>query len=1016
METKALTLLLFLLIFVASSSAQFLQITTPKENTVSTLHRQAVSAIAVPNANVQLLVNSQIVKQERVRIDGIVDFLNIEVPDGDVVFEVQQLNDDGSVIATQQRSIHIFGKPSLLSISTERERLYADKSSTTAGTIHVFDKWNYPLQEGIISVAADSGTILSEDIDETRQGVQIRLTDGVAEFEYQAGTNSGVAIISAQMEQAEGTKEIYLNTPNEPLTLIGLASGTANASNRTGSVAQLESENAFPDKTNADGRLAVYARGTVMEDYLLTLSYDSDRRNRSRLFRDVDPDFLYSIYGDNSMLSYDGQSKRNLFAKLEQNQTYAMFGDYNTDLTKQEFTLYSRSLNGIKVGHQDKDWKVTGFGSLTDRKVARKELRGQGLSGFYDLGSTFITPGTEKIHIETRDKFHSEVLLRVEDKYRFSDYDIDYQQGTLFFKQPVAGIDNNGNPVYIVVSYEATSTTDQSYITGGRVERTLNDNLTLGVSGITEEQSPSNYTLFGGDLKYQIGNTFSLAGEMGSSSNMNGSGLAYKVESSVSPFAALSLKGYYRNVESGFFNITQSGGARELGTKKYGASGNYQLFNETKLSSEAYQQKQDALVGSSTLTAVSGTLEQKLAEKFSGVFRIEDMKYASPTDTLPNTNDAHSTLGTAKVNYFATEKLTLSAFHERNLGTSKDNTRPNSTALAGEYKVTNDVSLLGQQRFYESGGSLSEVGINTTPAEGTNVYGKYEIGNAIGQRRNMASIGLKNRLKLTNELTSNFSIERTKNLGQHIGETTTPDHSAISTALEYLPEEKPVKAVTKIEFGDDNISRKWNFNFGGDYRFKQDFSLILKYRVMNEDAKTSSDYRIQHHWILGLAYRPVNSNWFNTIAKAEIKRDKNYYVHPFINYGAFIVSDHSYIEPIQRLELGVKFAYKIADESSYQFSATTHTLFYLFRAEYDITKKFDIGAEYRLLNQTEARDLLDGYSAEIGYAVVKDTRIAVGYNFKGYKEKDLVDYTVWSSGPFVKFNVKFDEESLGIGK
>ena len=188
------------------------------------------------------------------------------------------------------------GTPFSITISTEQEQLYADNSSTTKGMIHVFDESHIQLQDGIVSVFVDSGAILTNDIDNETKGTQIRLENGVAEFEYQSGNNAGVAIITAKMEHAEGTKEIFLNTPNEPVTIIGLVNGSVNAASRKGNASALQAEKSFPDKTQTDGRAAVYARGTVMQDYLLTFSYDSDRRNRSRLFRDIDPDYLYSIY------------------------------------------------------------------------------------------------------------------------------------------------------------------------------------------------------------------------------------------------------------------------------------------------------------------------------------------------------------------------------------------------------------------------------------------------------------------------------------------------------------------------------------------------------------------------------------------------------------------------------------------------------------------------------------------------------------------------------------------------
>ena len=51
------------------------------------------------------------------------------------------------------------------------------------------------------------------------------------------------------------------------------------------------------------------------------------------------------------------------------------------------------------------------------------------------------------------------------------------------------------------------------------------------------------------------------------------------------------------------------------------------------------------------------------------------------------------------------------------------------------------------------------------------LYGTYEIGNAIGEYRNMASIGFKDRIKLPWDLFANVGYEKTKSLETELAET-----------------------------------------------------------------------------------------------------------------------------------------------------------------------------------------------------------------------------------------------------
>jgi hypothetical protein len=1003
------------------SYGQLIEITDPKDGAVSMLHSQFVTIRSTAGTKTELWVNGELTRKGVVRIDGIEDFLNLDVPDGDVTFEVRLVNPDGSLITSATRKMHILGPPASVDIELQKDRLYADGKSKTKGSVHVLDKWGYKIQDEIVvTLSVDSGKIVANTEEGASREVKIKLTKGSADFEYVAPKNSGIATITAQADVAQTSTDINLDTPEEKFTLIGIADGGISSlkSNVDESQEGVISQYTFPDGLNTDGRIAAYGRGTVFSDWLFTGSFDSDRKNTSRLFRDLDPDFIYSIYGDNSMLSYDAQTTRQLYLKLEHNQTFIYWGDYNTGLKQTEFALYNRSLNGLQFGVQDKNWKIQGFGSYTDLKVTQIQIRGTGLSGFYSLGYLNVTPGTDKVTIQTRDKFHSEVILQTQDVYRFSDYQIDYEQGTLYFKQPIPASDDQGNPIYIVVSFEAISGAAKTYVGGGRVERDFGTTLDLAISGVTEQEDPQNYTLLGGDFKFKPVSEFSLSGEAAHSDNfLVGGASAYKLESQVAPFSGLSMNGYYRKVDQDFTNPTESGSGSELGSDKYGVNGTYMPpWGSTKISGGFYSTSQDGSNGTVEIKSATGGINQTLFGGFSSSLMVEDVRYNGPSQSDTTAQLAtHSTLGTAKLNYAVMQNFTLSGQYQKNLGQTTDETKPDAGSVLGDYKVNDYVTLQGGETFYTGGGALSSFGINTTPFTGTSLYGKYEIGNAIGQDRNQVSIGLKNSFKLPYDFVVGFGYERSKSLlNQLLVETQTQDHTAYSASLEYLPKDTPLKASLKGEYGDNNVSTTKNLDFGGDYRFQRDFSAIVKYMFNREDSKTDAGYNLSQHVIAGFAYRPVDDNWFNAIAKYEYKLSDNNYVDPFLDDAASIISVASYLEPLQRLEIGAKYAFRMASENSGTFNTITHTNFIMASGKYDINDKMDIGLEGRAQRVTEANDLLDGYSAEFGYVVFTNLRAAIGYNFKGYTDKDLVDSSLWSKGVFFRMSLKFSEEMLGF--
>lgn len=1000
---------------MATASAQMLQITHPEDQSVLSLRTQSVTAKGWPGFDVSLAVNGVEVKKTKIRVDGIVDFLNVAVPEGPVKYEVRLLNPDGSTITSEERSVHILGAPSVVHVLLERASAPAGSGSLIDGSVEVFDRWMMRVRDQfIVTLSADSGAIVANDIDPNRRGIQVALRNGIADFAVEVPSVSGFGAVTAEVEGVKGTAMFQATTPLEPFTLVGLATGRVSGSAFSGDRNRLGPNTTFDEGLSADGRLAVYARGTIGNEVLLTSSYDSDRRNRVRYFRELDPDYLYSITGDNSLLTYDAQTNRNFFLRLERNQSSLYLGDYTTGLTKQEFTLYNRTLNGAKLLHRDREWDVNVFGSLTDRKVMQVERRGEGLSGFYQLGATRITYGTDKIRIETRDRFHSEVVLQVRDAYRFTDYDIDYEQGTVFFKQPIPSIDAMGNPVYIVAAFEAQTGTANAYVAGGRVERAVGEMLTIGVTGVVEEREPSNYSLLGADVRLALGGLVTVSGEAARSSSVVGEGLAYKMEAAGSHAAGLQLRSYYRRVEAGFENTTQSGGGRELGTIKYGAGGQFQAGGATRMNAEAYRSLQTVSSGQATITSLSAGAEHRILDGLTGRFRIEDLVYASPETSMTSV-DRHTTLASLGATYAVARNVRLSAEHERNLSSTFDPAKPNATAITGEWRATEWMALSLQQRFFEAGGTTSTFGATSTVAQGTEVYGRYEIGNAAAGYRNAASIGLRNRLKLTEALTANLTFERTKNLGRRAIETPTQDNTAISTGLEYLPKDEPVKAATKVEFGRTSANERFNAYLAGDVRLVDDLSALVKMRFGRDISLRSSGSQDLYHLIFGMAYRPVEDNILNLLAKFEVKGNRNRYVAPYQDYQASIASAHAYVEPVRRIELGIKYAFKNARETSPFLQASTNSHFLLLSADYDLSENWSIGGEYRGLWQIEAGDLLNGVSARVGYAVMRNVRLVSGYTFKGYHERDLVAPSLSSSGPFIGVDVKFGEDLFGLG-
>ncbi|MDE3057158.1 MAG: hypothetical protein KGJ59_04295 [Bacteroidota bacterium] len=1010
-----------------------IDINVPAEGTVSPYQNQFISGHAPAGWRIRLDINNTPVDSQLVRPDGVFEFIGVHTPFGPVTYSI--VTEGTGKVFRAERHIHIVGPPDSIIIDIPSD-IPADGRTVIHGKAAVVDQWGVKIPSGYpVTLRVDTLGILTPDNDPATPGIQLPLNDGEVNFDLQATRDAGTYILTLSTNGISVNKPVVLVTALEPLMLVGSANASGSFLNTKGDLSQLSDSGKFSSGLHSDGRLAFYGRGAIFDKYMLTASYDN-QRHQDRFYQDLDPDVLYSIYGDNSNVDYTAQTSSPFFVKIERNRSNLYYGDFNTGLGHNELARYDRTFTGLKGHYEDSTQNADVFATLTNRKVTQDEIRGEGISGFYFLKNSNIVTGSEKVRIETRDAYHSDVIINRTYKSRFNDYEIDYQQGTLFFKQPVQSIDAAGNPVYIVVTYEAQSGSPSNYVFGGQGEKEVFKGLTAGATAVTEERDPANYTLYGFNTRYVMNSFVQATGQIAHGADVNSKGNAWRLDVSTTPLDKLSLKTYYHRVESGFVNQTLGGGGTgEIGSNKYGVSGSYSGMANTSLGAEYYRSTQNASRGIVTINSTTGTVEHSFGELAKGALKVENVRYESLSNDSTAVPDVRqSTILGANTSFKPMEKLTLTGQYERSIATSQSEVKPAVGSVGASYNVFKPVVLTAQYKFYETGGNATLFGVSSNVGYGTTVTGRYELGNGISGRRNQASIGLKNTTKITNDLTADVGYERTRALDRSLIEATTSDHDAFSLGLEFIPKE-PYKAAFKGEYEKDAQSVKRNLTFGGDVNVSSGFTLIEKmsyYDEVRDQSLTSSDqfwsaplalsqsasvassgFLKRFRNTVGFAFRPVQYDWLNAIGKFDQKVEYNGFVSPQSDYSASIISLHTFVEPIPYLELGIKYALKYANEQSYGLRAKTLTDFYLARADYDLGwHNVDVAGEFRILSQREANDMRIGYSGEVGYVLMQNVRLGAGYNFVGSKDRDLVDYTYWSRGPYLTVKMKFTEKIL----
>ena len=392
---------------------------------------------------------------------------------------------------------------------------------------------NIPVEGGSVTV---SGRNVTRGSRVEALGAQVPIDAG-GRFVTRQLLPSGTHTVKVDLFDDEGEPVHFtrnLTIPKDSWFYVALGEFTAAANHTTGPALLVTQDSDRYDKdTEITGRGAVYAKGKVRDDYLVTLSADTRERPVEDLFSNFtsrDPRFLlerideeraYPVFGDDSTSEWDAPTNGRFYARVERHDSRAVWGNFQTSWTGLELNQFSRGLYGADL--LLKSDAATSFGerrSTTDLFGAepgtlnsREEFRGTGGSLYY-LHRQDLTRGSERLWIEVRDETSGIVLQRLQ-LVPGTDYELSYLQGRILLRAPLPSVVDgstlvqlsslSGNPAFLVASYEYSPGLNdpQSNVYGLRQSTWVNDHVRLGLSGYRQGDTTDRQTLGGIDATFR---------------------------------------------------------------------------------------------------------------------------------------------------------------------------------------------------------------------------------------------------------------------------------------------------------------------------------------------------------------------------------------------------------------------------------------------------------------------------------------------------------------------------------
>lgn len=530
-----------------------------------------------------------------------------------------------------------------------------------------------------------------------------------------------------------------IEIPTTDLFYVGLIDVTLGRSLEN----ELEDATGTPyDETYKRGRVAFYLKGKIKGNALLTAALDSgeedlgnllsnlDEKNPRSLIDRIDPDEYYPVYGDDSTSLNDAPTAGKLYVRLEKDASHVVWGTFKTEIRGTEYLRNERTLYGgqgvyrspEQTKNGDAKVEVQAYAAQPDTLPQREVFLGTGGSVYF-LRFQDISRGSETIQVEIQDPDTGRIITRRTLVYGV-DYDINYVQGLITLRRPLAGTASDGdiiegnpsgdNSAYLVATYDHTPTVTNvdSFSYGGRVQVWADDNWRFGVTAQSEDLGTTDQKAYGVDILYQqsertffsfeyartdgagIDQTLSVDGglTLGTQAGIAGDGRAYKLEGQLD-LLELGLNtpgiigGYFEDRSAGFSTLSYRSANDE---KLYG------LFAEIEPSERwAYRLDFDHFEDSAGRRISEGSLAATY--HYSGrvdlTFGLEHLDEARPgvaADTGRRTDVA------ARVDVEQNARLDWYSYLQATVERSGGLTRNNRIGLGAEYALTDQWTIAAE--------------------------------------------------------------------------------------------------------------------------------------------------------------------------------------------------------------------------------------------------------------------------------------------------------------------------------
>ena len=912
-------------------------------------------------------------------------YKGVHLKEGDNTLVCVIKDDNGKVVKRLKQVIHYSSMPVRAEVVTAYSNLVADGKQTPVIAVKFFDRDGYPVRGDVIGKFKISepyrgykrlDALGQNPLSKSTTGEDyVIVDDGIAYIRLEATSKAGEATLLLPFSDRTEELKVWLKPKVRDWIMVGFAEGSVGYTTIA--------KNMKASTVTNEGEVSLFAKGKVLGSYLMTLAYNSKTTEKS-LLDIIDPSRYYTIYGDSSVRGVEAASQRKLYLKLEKDNFYAMFGDFITGLNDMKLSAYERTLNGVKAEFNGERVQAEFFGSESDQSFVKDEIKANGTSGLYRLSNKKVVLNSERITLETRDRFQPDRVLKREEMKKLIDYTIDYYKGTLYFKKPIFSRDKDFNPIYIVVNYEVKSTVN-NLTAGGRVSvNMLDKKMQLSTTYIQEHLGEEENQLASIDMRLKVGEKGKLELEYAESTQTKTEGHKDAVRAEYEHNGQNFYTNlYYRKTDKEFGLNQQSKDALDLETM--GIDSSYSLDRSLEVKGKAYRERQLSTgekedVVEATLVSSGESLQLE-----GGVRYINEHKGLTPTEQV-----------IAGVNKsFFDNKLILRAKREESIRTEDSVQYPNRTLIGAEYQITENNALFVEEEFSEglTREEIQKVGISSKPWSGGTIHSSIADKKIKDGDRLFSLLGVQQTMKLSEYVNIDLGLDRAETMEGDKAD----DFTSYTSSLNYNKD--GLTSNLKLEYKETPQED----SVGLSVALASQLDIGLELATSAQYFKSDNNEELLYTDV-SVVHRPFESDYtvldkFHFIDEKSQGLQSRKFVNDFnLNYKVSSLFELS-------LYHGLKYVIETIDNEEY--SGITQMIGV--RATYDISKKFDVMVYSNLIDgQSTLNQQQLNHGLVVGWNAYKNVDLLLGYNFEGFEDLDFNSGTKTKEGVYLGFRMKFE--------